>query len=292
MKLKQSVGTGVGVWLIVACASTAFGVVRNDQTVGNPGSFPCAVKVGLGGPSASFFCSGTVIGGGQYVITAKHCITGNPTTGSSWQVQNQAGTTITGSGTVRVHPTADLAIICLNGTFNNSYGLYCGTISNSTQVCFTGFGLSSDTDPTSPGNNTGGNGGPGTGNSELAYGTARTGYNVLDQAIGGNDVAFDFDLAGGVLDGTVLGNNEATTFGGDSGMGYLVNNGGTFQLAAVHGGILVSPGLNVDQSISYGTNIQAYKSWIMSSIPEPRGALLGMLVLAGIVFSGGRNRNR
>jgi hypothetical protein len=278
-------------FLVLALAMLMFNVhstlavVRNDDGVGNPGDFPCAIKFGdRFGPMGAdrFYCSGTVVGHGRYVITAKHCIISG-INGGDYRIMNQAGATVSGQGVVFRHPTADIAIVCLRNPLPDWYPLYCGDPADK-QVCFTGFGRSSDTNPGTPGNNTGGPGGPGTGNDELPYGTPRTGYNILDQmggAIGADEVAFDFDLAGGVMDGVVLGNPEGTTFGGDSGMGYLVRGSdGQFRLAGVHSGILNMPGLNVDQSVSVGTSVPFYKGWIQSHIPEPGS--WGLLCCAAI----------
>jgi hypothetical protein len=232
--------------------------------------------VELGTTANGLFSTGTVNCGGAYVITAGHCTQGESLDGTEWMVRNQDhSVTLSGQMMVRVHPTADLAIICLNGTFNDSYDLYMGTIDSTTEVCFTGRGQS-DTTP--------GSGPP----ADIASGTFRTGYNVLDRAadVAADELGFDFDLAGGTMSGTSLGTAEGTTFGGDSGMGYLVNVGGTIMLAGVHGGILGSGNLNTDQVVSYGTNVQNYSGWIMlKGIPEPSRlllALLGALAVHGV----------
>lgn len=209
-------------------------------------------------------CSGTVICGGRYVITAKHCINGT-TNGADWTITNTSGQTRVGSSFVRVHPTADIAVICLAEKYDSSYDLYCGP-TEGIQVCFTGFGRS---DPV-----------PGSGEAEYAAGLPRTGYNLLDQRRNGNLLQFDFDLKDGVgVNG--LGNTEGTTFSGDSGSGYLTSMGSGYQLVAVHSGILGT--VNLDQTVSYGTDVQPYKPWIASACtPEPTTMTLAALGIVGL----------
>lgn len=245
-------------------ATSALGVVRNDGTAGNAGDFKCSVRIT--GPGGSG--TGTVIGGGKFLITAGHVV-------SNLDASMYTITTDTGmfaaAGTIVKHPTADLAIIPLGMMLDDSYDLYMGNDLDGMQVCFAGWGRSSAT--------------PGGGMDELPSGTKRAGYNILDIDMGdnanltANEIGFDFDLAGGTGMGG-LGNSEATTFAGDSGMGYLKQVGMAFQLVAVHGGILNTPGLNVDGSISYGTKILPYKDWITMNIPSPgTWSLVGCAVL-------------
>jgi len=255
---------------VLVCAGAANAVVRNDGTAGNAGDFKCSVQIT--GPAG--VGTGTVIGGGKFVITAKHVIS-NLDAGM-YQIKHDGGM-FNAMGMVAVHPTADIAIIPLGMMLNDSYDLYMGNDIDDMQICFAGWGLSSAT--------------PGGGMGELPTGTKRAGYNILDfdmtdnANINADEIGFDFDLAGGMGMGG-LGNSEATTFGGDSGMGYLKQVGMSFQLVAVHGGILTNPGLNVDGSISYGTRVLPYKDWILMNVPSP-----GALSLVGVgLFVAARRR--
>ncbi|XP_076129823.1 venom plasminogen activator-like [Alosa pseudoharengus] len=57
-----------------------------------------------------YMCSGSVIGNGQWVLTAKHCDTGKLS--SSYTIMNIGGQTQTSSD-LKVHPKADLMLIKL-----------------------------------------------------------------------------------------------------------------------------------------------------------------------------------
>jgi hypothetical protein len=132
-------------------------------------------------------------------------------------------------------------------------------------VAFTGFG------------STGVNDVAGDGSDDGSFGTPRQGENVIDAAVGGL-VGFEFENPG-------LGGSEATTFPGDSGMGYLKEVNGEFQLLGVHSGITDADDLNEYGAISFGVNVQTYKDWIEAKgIPEPSTFVLLGLGGLGLIF--------
>lgn len=242
-----------------AFAPIATAVVRVDGTAGETASFPCSVKFTAPGDGT---CSGTVIGGGMWIITAKHCTDGS-NNGADYTFTNINGVSKTGMGTVIQHPTADLALIKLNGMYNDSYGLYMNTDEVGMEVCFPGWGRSSAT--------------PGGGNDELPSGTMRVGYNKITAA-GGGLLRFTFDNTG---TGDSLGNREGTTFGGDSGVGYFKIVSGVPVLAGVHSGILATDTVNTFGTTSVGVRVSDFKDWILTNIPAPSTGAFAAMGLLG-----------
>ncbi len=256
----------LGLGAILGAHAPALAVVRNDGSIGDPGAYPFAVKIG---DAAEFYCSGTVIAGGTHVITAQHCMTAGTDAGA-YRVMQDDGTVRTGVGTVALHPIYDVAIIRLDAPITDSVSLFTGDDEVGREIAFAGYGQSSTT--------------PGMGFADLPYGTKRVGANVIDFiGTSSNTIGFDFDLAGGVGTGG-LGDREATTMTGDSGAGYLAETApGIFSLLGVHAGI--SPNLpNRDQTFSFGVRVSTITDWIGANVPSPGAAAtlaLGLLPLAG-----------
>ena len=247
----------------------ALAVVRNDDTLGETGLFPFVAKMG---DAAEFFCSATIIGGGRYAITAEHCLI-DGLDASAYRFMQDGGGTLSGIGAVAVHPFLDLAIIPLGGHFTDSISIYSAFDELGLEISFAGYGKSSDVAD---------GGGPGTGMQELPYGTLRAGANVIDFLDEGTDLlGFDFDLAGGVGTGG-LGDAEATTFVGDSGMGYFTEiASGEFRLLGVHSGVFFPPPVNRDQVVSFGVRLSTVNDWINQNIPSPAPISLGALAMLG-----------
>lgn len=278
--------------------SPSFGVVRNDGTVGTPSTSSVEVTGGGG------IGSGTIItrGGSEYVITAAHVtqFTGGGN-GANYTFTDTSGATKTGTGVVigqfnTTGDTPDWAMIKLSANFpvaDAPVALYAGAYASGDNVSFTGYGLTAR------------NAGSGlfTPNST---GTARQGANVINY-VDPSAVGFDFDLAGvttpsnvlpqGTINGNAigdtdktradaLGNAEATTFGGDSGMGYFITVSGTPQLYAVHDGITRGQDLNLDQAESYGTRADTIAAFL--AVPEPGS--LGLMGLGAVGVFARRRR--
>jgi hypothetical protein len=272
----------------VAClgfgALTARAVVRNDGTIGDPADIPGAVQV-ITGDSLG---SGTVIGDGDWVLTAGHVLdSGN--NGASYSFKTQDGTTVLGTGTimrvVSASDTVDWGLVQLATPLPGAIQLYNGNPAIGQTIFFAGWGLSDTT--------------PGSGQARLGP-APRQGANVINFVDNTKfALGFDFDLAGGTnafpattINGVAVaddgransqGGAEATTFGGDSGMGYLESINGTDVLVGVHDGITDAAALNTDQVESYGTTVAGFYSQIASLVPEP-GAMSLMGLGGGLLL--------
>ena len=256
------------VWWRPMCAAglllpIAQGVVRNDGAIGPTADFPFAVKVG---DASEYYCSATVIANGTHVIMAKHCLLEGDSA-SSYRIMQNDGTVRSGKGTVAQHPLYDVAIMRLDAPVTGSVSIFQGSDEVGREIAFAGYGLSSTT--------------PGSGVSDLPFGTQRVGANVVEfLGTSTNVLAFDFDLEGGAGDGG-LGAREATTFTGDSGVGYVTEIiPGEFRLLGVHSGI--TPNLvNRDQTFSFGVRLSTINDWITQNIPAPATIALGALGALG-----------
>jgi hypothetical protein len=274
-------------------------VIRNDNTVGDPLDIPSSVYITSTVNGAT--CTGTLVGDGSWVLTAGHCINDlGGAAGANFSILNQAGTTATGIGNATFmvpgaapnNFTPDWGLIHINATLPGAVPLATGNPSLEDVVFFAGWGLTGKA--------------PGDG-SQLANsgGVARQGENVLNFVDNTNQaVGFDFDLAGGTAaspahtinqvpvndndarDG--LGNEEATTFPGDSGMGLLESISGVDTLVAVYDGRTAQSGINVDQVESYGTPVDAFRQQVLNTIPEPSSV---SLLLVGLISAARRRRS-
>jgi hypothetical protein len=265
----------------------AHAVLRNDGTIGDPADIPGTVKITTGTGATG---SGTVIGDGTWVLTAGHVLnSGN--NGASYSFLNQAGTTVVGTGTtmsfVAAGDTVDWGLVKLSSALPGAIQLYNGPLAVGQTIFFAGWGRS---DPT-----------PGSGNASIASGTVRQGANVLNFVDNTKfALGFDFDLAGGTnafpttsINGVAVaddgransqGGAEATTFAGDSGMGYLESINGSDVLVGVHDGLASVGGpMNTDQTESVGTSVGGFYSQIIGLVPEP-GAVSLMSLGAGLLL--------
>jgi hypothetical protein len=271
---------------LALCTTSANALVRNDNTNGNPGLVQGSVRI-----TGAVSGTGTVVGDGNWVLTAGHVIQGLGGTGVNCTITLQGGATIQGTTGIFQNAafTPDWGLIHLSQNAPNlAVPIAANNAALEDTLTMVGWGQS---DPVA-----------GSGNNGTPSGTPRQGQNVVNIIDGpGALIGFDFDLAGGNAAGPNftgatafpngdtlvdtdardgVGNAEATTFAGDSGMGYLDNIGGTLQLVGVHDGIWTpagAAGLNQDQVESYGTPISSFRAQIASVIPEPSTlALLGL----------------
>lgn len=289
MKLRTRIVFGAFTAGILSVSFSTLAVVRNDGTAGTIST--SSVQVTAGG----FVGSGTIITrpDGNYILTAAHNTQfvggGNS---ANYTFTDSGGLTRTGTGPVigqfnQTGNTVDWAVIKLASNFpvgDTPLALYAGAYTVDTdQVTFTGYGL------------TAANAGSGlfTPNST---GTARQGANTINY-VDPTAVGFDFDSnnvafirAGATPQGTINGNaigdtdardglgaSEATTFGGDSGMGYLRSG----QVYAVHDGITRGRDLNLDQAESYGTRTDVIAAYL--AIPEPGSMALIAIGAVGLL---------
>lgn len=210
------------------------------------------------------------------------------------------------------HPTADLTIWQVDGTFPSYAPLYTGSdeVGQSAML----FGRSAtrgapvivpDTSPTDLDGLRGWYwGGPSP--------ALRWGENTVDEILTDPDNGNEYLLAEFNYDG---GSNEATLAGGDSGGALFILDSGIWKLAGINiaveadfrldpgtpttfsaifdaGGLYADPGtgyeLVVDQETDvpaslYSVRLSAYQNWIQSTVPEPAsspvvvaGAMLGL----------------
>jgi hypothetical protein len=264
---------------MLACAATlAAGLAVSSSAWANwavagggsgaTNGFPCTGMVGhsdgMGG--STFDCSGTVVGNGMFVLTARHCLDGIADPQNARFSQN--GVTYFGQEIMR-HPTADIAIIKLGVMLSDSYPVACPATLTGLQFCGVGFGVGSS------------NGGTATSTWDLPYGTKRVFYNVIDglSPDGGlnGERAFEYSLT---IPGGIAG--EGVHGPGDSGGPMLSNINGTVSVVGVlsyaRGTAGPRPGL-----VAGGPPID---EWTKSRVPAPSG--LGLL--AGSVLVVARRR--
>ncbi|GAB4179592.1 MAG: hypothetical protein Fur0039_23870 [Rhodocyclaceae bacterium] len=249
----------------------------------------------------TFGCSGSLIGSGDWVLTAAHCITG--ASSATVTFAQASGAPSLSASAFFVNPGwngvldhgGDLGLIRLAAAAPAAVTRYDilrdASITGITEAVLAGYGISGT-------GNTGNNAGT------YPFGTLRSGINRLDTVysfIPGEPFAFDFDngstaqdaigqLTSGLLADLGLGANEVLTAPGDSGGPSFY---GTL-IAGVHSfGATVGPPIDIRDNFvdgSFGelggdTRTAAYASWIdsVTAVPEPS---TWAMMLAGLVLLG------
>jgi len=254
-------------------------------------------------------CSGTLLSGGAYILTAAHCVT-NETTGvltaTGVTATFDAGAvtaTVSSSSQISVYSTwngqlsrnNDLALLRLDTPVTNitGYSLYTGNLTAGTDVLLAGYGYT------------------GQGNSGYSIGVqseVHWGLNEYD-AYGppfGQNIGWDFDDGTsahnglpyyGVGSSTGLGSLEANIAPGDSGgPSFIMLASGQLQLTGVHSYIGTNGTAygDVDSTLnsSYGelaadtlmtSSLRTWVSSFTSSVPEPStSSLFGVALLGGL----------
>lgn len=258
-----------------------------------------------------FICSGSLLQGGAYVLTAAHCVDDY----TSLSVDFQQGSVTRTGAEVFINSNwngqfatgADIALIRLNQPVTTIQG-FALTSSNVLGNAFlmAGYGL------VGSGN---------TGATGFDFGRAHYGYNVYDGGVDGPyGFTYLFDFDNGTLNQNThcqiylacnagLGTSEALTAGGDSGGGSFVWDGTEWLLAGVHSFGLtygrfncpLNPGQicgdvdNVMLNSSFGetagdTAVASHFDWINSflnpsnTVPEPSTFALALLGLATLAW--------
>ena len=297
---------------IIAPAAHAVVSFNNPNSwVLPPGSFDGTARVQFSNASGNFVCSGSLLQGGEYVLTAAHCVDDFTSLSVNFRQGSVARTGaevfINSNWNGQFATGADIALIRLNQPVTDIQGF---ALAN-------GNVLGSDFLMV-------GNGLIGAGNTGATgfdfLGRPHYGYNFFDVGLDGPygfTYLFDFDngslnqnthcLVYGVCDAG-LGTAEALIAGGDSGGGSFVWDGAQWLLAGVHSfgqsfGRFSCP-FNINQicgdvdtvtlNSSFGesagdTAVFSHVSWINSflspsnTVPEPSTfalALLGLTALA------------
>lgn len=217
-----------------AQAVVSFG--NPDAWVLPNGALDGTARVLFNNSSGGFICSGSLLQGGAYVLTAAHCVDDY----TSLSVDFQQGSVVRTGAEVFINSNwngqfatgADIALIRLDQpvTTIQGFALANGNVLGSSFL-MAGYGL------VGSGN---------TGATGFDFGRAHFGYNVFDVGISGPyGFTYLFDFDNGTLNqdthcqvygvcGAGLGTFEALTAGGDSGGGSFVWDGAQWLLAGVH----------------------------------------------------------
>lgn len=246
-------------------------------------------------------CTGSLLAGGLYVLTAAHCVTG----GSNNLLASfislsfaNVGLSLTATQYV-VDPTwtgnlldgGDLALIKLSAPVTTITGYTLDTAGSlvGAAVVMAGYG------------NTGVGA---TGYVGGSFGVLRYGRNVYDGTY--SDVplvyASDFDKVGtsayNAFGPGAVGSDEALIAPGDSGGGSLVQIGNTWELVGVHD-FIGCVTTNCTPNSSFGqiagdSSVYANQAWLASvlNVPEPGTATLAVVALAGLAVAVRRRRIR
>ena len=290
----------LGMAMIVAHPAQAIVGTSSTASEGTGVAWLDAVaKLSITTTVGSFGCSGSLLSGGAYVLTAAHCLTGAGGNGTASSISvSLLGDTVSATGAAYfVNPSwngnlvagNDIAVIQLSNAITavNGYSLYLASAQGST-VALAGYGLT-------------GNGTSGSVNN--TFGTLHYGFNEYDasgayyssQAISTSIYLYDFDNGTNLrnmIGSTGLGSaQEAFIASGDSGGPSLVEVNGAWLVAGVHSFSsctrFTCPVNSTFGEVAGDTSVFAQAAWLQSVavVPEPHeyAMLLAGLGLLGFM---------
>lgn len=256
-------------------------------------------STGIGSSDSTFTWVGTVNGASGVVIAPNWVITAQHVGGTLFTL----GTTTYTADATYNSPNYDLHLMHFSTTFGGYYNLFGGSILGQT-VDLVGFGQAGA--PRGDGTgyvNVGGGGtrraADNTVGAKMVINDGSDPWNTpcivcdLDHPVGSNPPApYNRDLLG---DGGPTA-NEGGLLGGDSGGGWFVNVGGTWQLAGVSNYILTAsdaPTNDPDPALGFGISASSaadltdpgVRAWVVNTVPEPVSTSALLVGLAGLFAS-------
>lgn len=262
-------------------------------------------KLTLTRDDGTYLCSGSLLAGGAYILTAAHCVSGSEgaNTTSLVSIALDSGSVTATSSTYYVAPGwdgeldegNDLALIELSTAITSveGYELYSGLANNET-VLLAGYGKT----------------GTGLAGATGSVGTLYYGYNEYDangqfyNSIGvDGSLIYVYDFDDGTRRNNRFGSNglgadeEAIIASGDSGGASLIQIDGEWYLVGVHSfGSCLRPGCTADSGFGdYAGDVAVYgqlswmQTYVVSAVPEPSSYAM---YLAGLGLLGGLSRLR
>jgi Trypsin len=220
-------------------------------------------------------CSGSLLAGGQYVLTAGHCVTGGNDTLSATSISvnfaNVGLTVVTASYVVdpvwngSLANGGDLALLKLSTPVTTIAGYQLDTTASAVGQVVTLAGY----------------GNTGIGGNGYTPGSSGTLYYGLNTYLGlSADAPTDY-LFQYTADGGGVGSQEVMLAPGDSGGASLLNVNGTWQIVGVHDfGACTTTGCVFNSSFGqYGgdTSVFADQGWLDSVIDAPEPGAIALL---------------
>lgn len=288
--------------LLAAFSPGAHAIVSSTSLLhGEDVSYLDAVtKLSLNRSDGTHSCSGSLLAGGMYVLTAAHCVSGGKGTATTNSITlSWNGGAVSATSSTYYVATGwdgdldegnDLALIALSSAITgiDGYELYDASAQGST-VLIAGYGKTG----------TGDTGATGT------SGTLYYGYNEYDasgrfyQTYNVSDAVYLYDFDDGTRPTSIFGSLGLTSYqesivaSGDSGGASLLYSGGNWYLAGVHSFIAcLEEGCSLDSSFgNFAGDVSVYaqrdwlQSYLVAAVPEPSdyAMMLAGLGMIGVV---------